>query len=121
MLRSLGTNAEFRFEKTKRCGISATKFHVDGGESRTHRHLPHILKMIDQAELPDRAKENAARVFTRLGEADSNGARFNLTSSALVFSRVFETALDHIDDLTGRFRQASQQVEPGNRTRRPAD
>ena len=71
VLRSLGTNAEFRFEKTKRCGISATKFHVDGGESRTHRHLPHILKMIDQAELPDRAKENAARVFTRLGEAEA--------------------------------------------------
>jgi len=71
VLRSLGTNAEFRFEKTKRRGISATKFHVDGGESRTHRHLPHILKMIDQAELPDRAKENAARVFTRLGEAEA--------------------------------------------------
>jgi hypothetical protein len=27
--------------------------------------------MIDQAELPDRAKENAARVFTRLGEAEA--------------------------------------------------
>jgi uncharacterized protein (TIGR00299 family) protein len=71
VLRSLGTNSEFRFEKTKRHGISATKFHVDGGESRTHRHLPHILKMIDQAELPDRAKENATRVFTRLGEAEA--------------------------------------------------
>ena len=71
-LRSLGTNAEFRFEKTKRRGIAATKFHVDGGESRTHRHLPHILKMIDQAALPDRAKRNASRVFERLGEAEAS-------------------------------------------------
>jgi uncharacterized protein (TIGR00299 family) protein len=71
VLRSLGTNAKFWFERTKRRGISATKFHVEGGESRTHRHLPHILKMIDQAELPDQAKENATRVFTRLGEAEA--------------------------------------------------
>jgi uncharacterized protein (DUF111 family) len=48
-LDSLGTQATLRFEQVKRCGIAATKFHVDIVETRTHRHLPHILKMINAA------------------------------------------------------------------------
>src|SRR5215469_4782612 len=39
-LDSLGTGAEFRFEKTVRRGIAATKFHVDVEEGKRHRHLP---------------------------------------------------------------------------------
>jgi uncharacterized protein (TIGR00299 family) protein len=70
-LTSLGTGASFRFEKTKRGGIGATKFHVDGGEQHTHRHLPHILKLIEQAGLPPRVKDNASAVFHRLGEAEA--------------------------------------------------
>ena len=71
-LDSLGTSAKLRFEEVKRCGIAATKFHVDTAETRSHRHLPHILKMIDAAAaLPDRTKQNAAAVFRRLGEAEA--------------------------------------------------
>src|SRR5439155_8523094 len=71
-LDSLGTGATLRFEEVKRCGIAATKFHVDSVETRTHRHLPHILKMIDAASsLPDRVKQNASAVFQRLGEAEA--------------------------------------------------
>jgi uncharacterized protein (TIGR00299 family) protein len=70
-LHSLGTEATLRFEAVKRCGIAATKFHVDCVETRKHRHLPRILKMIDGAELPDRVKQNASAVFQRLGEAEA--------------------------------------------------
>jgi uncharacterized protein (TIGR00299 family) protein len=70
-LHSLGTEATLRFEKVKRCGIGATKFHVDCVETRRHRHLPHILKMIEAAALPDRVKQNASAVFQRLGEAEA--------------------------------------------------
>lgn len=70
-LRSLGTAAEFRLEKTKRSGIAASKFHVTGGETKAHRHLPQILKMIDGSLLPQAAKDNAARVFHKLGEAEA--------------------------------------------------
>ena len=70
-LRALGVGAEFRFEPTKRRGIAATKFHVEGGESKVHRHLPHILKMIEDADLPGRAPKRAAAIFERLGEAEA--------------------------------------------------
>lgn len=70
-LRSFGTGAAFEIEKTRRAGIAATKFRVVGGETSRHRHLPQILKMIDGSALPQRAKENAAAVFRRLGEAEA--------------------------------------------------
>src|SRR5258708_38139715 len=73
-LDSLGTGAALRFETVKRCGIAATKFHVDATDTRQHRHLPHILKMIDGASaLPERVKQNAAAVFQRLGGAEVGG------------------------------------------------
>jgi len=70
-LASLETGAAISFERVKRCGIAATKFHVDAQETHAHRHLPHILKMIEKAALPARAKTNAAAVFQRLAEAEA--------------------------------------------------
>lgn len=70
-LTSLGTSAAFRFEKTTRRGMAATKFHVDAAESNTHRHLHHILEMIAKSGLSARAKENASAVFGQLGEAEA--------------------------------------------------
>jgi uncharacterized protein (TIGR00299 family) protein len=70
-LTSLGTSATFRVEKTVRHGIAASKFHVDAVETKKHRHLPHILGMIDGSKLPDPAKQTSARVFQRLGEAEA--------------------------------------------------
>jgi len=73
-LASLETGAALSFERVKRCGIAATKFYVTvppERETHPHRHLPHILKMIEKAALPDRAKQNAAAVFRRLGEAEA--------------------------------------------------
>lgn len=70
-LESLGTGAVFRLERTKRRGIAAAKFIVEGGETRKHRHLPHIVKMIGGAALPERARANAIAVFERLGAAEA--------------------------------------------------
>ena len=58
-LHSLETGAALSFERVKRCGIAATKFHVSVQETHAHRHLPHILKMIGKATLPDAAQRVA--------------------------------------------------------------
>lgn len=68
---SLNAGATVSFEKVKRCGIAATKYHVAVGEQKGHRHLPHIIKMIEQAELSDRARRDAIAVFRKLGEAEA--------------------------------------------------
>jgi pyridinium-3,5-bisthiocarboxylic acid mononucleotide nickel chelatase len=71
MLDSLGTGATFRIERTARRGIAASKFHVDGGDSKSHRHLHHILELIAKSGASERAKQNAAAVFQKLGEAEA--------------------------------------------------
>src|SRR4051794_6828772 len=70
-LSSLGTGATFRFERTKRKGMAAGKFSVDGTDSKAHRHLHHIEKMIGDSGLPDRVKANSMAVFRRLALSES--------------------------------------------------
>ena len=70
-LDSLGTGARFEVEKTKRRGIAASKFRVLAEETKNHRHLKHILGMISNSGISDRAKQNATAVFQRLGEAEA--------------------------------------------------
>jgi uncharacterized protein (TIGR00299 family) protein len=70
-LHGLGLGASYEFTRTRRGGISATKFHVKGGESSAHRHLHHILEILDRAPLPERVRRDAAAVFRRLGEAEA--------------------------------------------------
>ena len=72
-LESLNTGASYRAEKTKRRGIAATKFDVDHGEQKAHRHLSPILRMIDGAALlTPRAKKMASDVFRKLGNAEAS-------------------------------------------------
>lgn len=70
-LDSLGTGARFRAEKVKRRGIAATHFAVEHEDQKKHRHLPHIVKMIEGSRLTDRAKQNAIKVFEALGAAEA--------------------------------------------------
>ncbi len=72
VLERLGTGAAFRFEKVKRQGLAATKFHVDAPPARGHRHLPQILSMIEEARLPESVQRDASAVFERLGRAEAN-------------------------------------------------
>jgi hypothetical protein len=72
-LESLSTGARFEVEKTKRNGLAASKFRVHlSPEPQKHRHLSHILAMIDRSGVPARAKQNATAVFQRLAEAESS-------------------------------------------------
>ena len=70
-LETLETGARFAAEKVKLKGITATRFSIQFEDQKKHRHLPHIVKMIEACAIPDRAKQNAIRVFTVLGEAES--------------------------------------------------
>jgi len=70
-LDSLGTGARFSVEKVKRKGIAGTKFHIEHEDQKKHRHLPHIVKMIEAGALPERAKANAITIFNALGEAEA--------------------------------------------------
>jgi len=71
-LKSLDTGAQFEVEKTRRGGVTASKFRViTDAHGHAHRHLKHILGMIDKAPISDRAKQNASNVFRRLGDAEA--------------------------------------------------
>jgi uncharacterized protein (TIGR00299 family) protein len=70
-IASLETGAVVSFTQVQRCGIGATKFHVDVHETQAHRHLSHIVAMIEKAGLSARAKRDAIAIFRKLGEAEA--------------------------------------------------
>jgi uncharacterized protein (TIGR00299 family) protein len=96
-LSSLSLGATFRAEKTKRRGIAATKFYVDGGDSKAHRHLHHIDKIIDAAPLNERVKSNSKAVFRRLGQSEAKAHA--TTIEKVHFHEV--GAVDSICDIVG--------------------
>lgn len=97
VLASLGTGATFRFDKVKRKGIQAFKFRVEGGEAKSHRHLPGIVKMIEASAAPPEAKQKACAVFQRLGEAEA--AVHGVPLEKVHFHEV--GAVDSIADIVG--------------------
>ncbi len=88
---------EVSFETVDRSGISATRALVRAEEERTHRHLSHILKIINDSRLADTVKERAARIFTRLAEAEARV--HNVPPERIHFHEV--GALDAIVDVVG--------------------
>jgi hypothetical protein len=70
-IASLDAGATVTFEKVKRCGLGATKYLVHAAPEHVHRHLSHIVKTIEKANLAPRARRNAIAVFRRLGEAEA--------------------------------------------------
>jgi uncharacterized protein (TIGR00299 family) protein len=70
-IASLQVGATVSFEKVKRRGIGGTKYHVTAEDTRKHRHLPHIVKMIEAADLTGGARQRAIAVFQKLGEAEA--------------------------------------------------
>ncbi len=96
-LRSLALDAEFRVEKTKRHGIAASKFSVVFTEQKKHRHLTHIEKIIQGAQLSPKAQANALAVFRRLGEAEAKS--HSVPIEKVHFHEV--GAVDSISDVVG--------------------
>lgn len=96
-IASLQVDATVSFEKVKRGGIAATKFHVHWPEQKSHRHLSGIVKIIDRGDLSDRARRNAKAVFQRLGEAEA--ASHAVPIEKVHFHEV--GAVDSIADIVG--------------------
>ncbi len=88
---------EVGFETVDRSGISATHAKVRTRHEHAHRHLGDILKIINESGLNDNIKERAARIFSRLAEAEARV--HNLPVERIHFHEV--GALDAIIDVIG--------------------
>jgi uncharacterized protein (TIGR00299 family) protein len=97
-LESLSTGARFEIGKTMRSGLAASKFKVHlSSDPQKHRHLSHILALIDRAAISPKAKQNASAVFQRLGEAEA--AVHDVSIEKVHFHEV--GAADSIADIVG--------------------
>src|ERR1051326_8029132 len=88
---------EVSFETVDRSGISATHARVQTQHEHAHRHLGDILKIIYDSRLSDGVKERAARIFSRLAEAESK--IHNVPVETIHFHEV--GALDALIDVVG--------------------
>jgi uncharacterized protein (TIGR00299 family) protein len=96
-IASLQIDASVSFEKVKRGGIAATKYHVHWAEQKSHRHLSGIVKIIDRGALSDRARQNAHAIFRKLGEAEAESHQVPIEK--VHFHEV--GAVDSIADIVG--------------------
>lgn len=85
------------FETVNRSGISATYARVQTAHEHAHRHLSDILKIIYDSRLSDQVKERAAKIFSRLAEAEARV--HNEPIEKIHFHEV--GALDAIIDVVG--------------------
>ena len=78
-------------------GIAGTKVDVHAREGHVHRHLKHVLEIIDSSSISPSAKKSAGRVFQKLAEAEANV--HGTTIDAVHFHEV--GAVDAIVDVVG--------------------
>lgn len=88
---------QIEFETVDRSGISSTYAKVKTRHEHAHRHLADILKIIYDSRLNDRIKDRAARIFSRLAEAEARV--HNQPIEKIHFHEV--GALDAIVDVCG--------------------
>jgi hypothetical protein len=88
---------EVEFGTVDRSGISAVKADVRVPHEHAHRHLSDILKIINASGLGDGVKDRAARIFTRLAEAEARV--HNVALERVHFHEV--GAMDAIIDVVG--------------------
>lgn len=63
---------ELSVERVKRGGFAATKFNVEVEEGdQPHRHLSHIVALINNSQLSETAKRRSLKVFEKLAEAEA--------------------------------------------------
>ena len=85
------------FQPVDRSGLSATHARVQIPKEHSHRHLSDILKIIYDSQLSDAVKDRAAKVFSRLAEAE--GHVHNQPVEKIHFHEV--GAMDAIIDVVG--------------------
>jgi uncharacterized protein (TIGR00299 family) protein len=83
--------------KVTRQGIAATHVDVETEETHAHRHLHHIVDILDNSALDQSVKEDCQRIFTRLARAEAKV--HNTTIERIHFHEV--GALDAIVDIVG--------------------
>lgn len=96
-LRSLGLEGELVVSKVRKSGFAATRVVVETPDERAHRHLSHILRILDRGKLTVGAKELATRMFQMLGEAEA--ASHGIPIEKVHFHEV--GAVDSIFDFVG--------------------
>src|SRR5262249_15194067 len=57
--------------EVRRKGFRGLKIEIQHPPEHKHRHVHHIVEMIDASKLTPHAKDLAKRIFTRLGEAEA--------------------------------------------------
>lgn len=101
LLRQLGLlgfeNYEISFATVDRSGLSATKANVQIPDEHKHRHLSHIVKIIENSALSDSIKTRAVEIFTNLGKAEAK--MHNVAIEKVHFHEV--GAMDAILDIVG--------------------
>ena len=109
-LKTLGVEGYgLRAEKIKKKGVMATKFYVDIDEThgQPHRHLRHIVEIIERGDLPGDVKRASLETFQRIAvaEAEVHGS----TPEKIHFHEV--GAVDSIVDIVGAH-LALHQIAP---------
>ncbi len=88
---------DIQVKRVRRQGISALHVEVKTEETRVHRHLHHIVDILDQSALDRQIKDDCKDIFTRLAEAEAKV--HNTTIERIHFHEV--GALDAIVDIVG--------------------
>ncbi|MFO0948230.1 MAG: nickel pincer cofactor biosynthesis protein LarC [Planctomycetota bacterium] len=113
-LGSLGLEGKLVVEKTRKAGFAVTRITVDTPHQHAHRHLSHILKILDQGKMTDGARTLAKRMFEKLGEAEA--ASHGIPVQKVHFHEV--GAVDSIFDFVG-VAVAIDWLKPEKVTSRP--
>lgn len=66
-LGDIGVNVE----RVNRCGINCTHVRFDLPHEHAHRHLKHVVEIIDRSATSDLTKQRAKLAFQRLAEAEA--------------------------------------------------
>ncbi|MFO0971809.1 MAG: LarC family nickel insertion protein, partial [Phycisphaerae bacterium] len=88
---------ELKIGKVRKQGFAATKVDVVATAPAGHRHLKHIVEILDRSTLDDAVRTTARAVFTRLAEAEA--AVHQTTIEKVHFHEV--GAVDAIVDVVG--------------------
>ena len=85
--------------KVKKKGVMATQFHValDPNTKQPHRHLRHVVEIIDKGRLPDSVKDASKETFRRIAESEAKV--HGTTVEKVHFHEV--GAIDSIVDVVG--------------------
>jgi len=62
---------KLEFQTVDRSGLSATYARVETVHEHKHRHLSHIVKIIDESDLSASVKQRAKQIFGQLAEAEA--------------------------------------------------